>query len=124
MSIDRYAKFISEQARIAKLDEAKQLNEEWKGWYVKEVHNDGNPYKGERGGGQEEGNRVYGTLGHKDGHEHEFEVTAQGRHSGNLRVNDGKSLERTEVNDLEKTAHETAMRVWKRRQDPDHSSRR
>lgn len=120
MSVDRYAKFISEQARIAKIDEAKQLNEEWK---VKEVHNDGNPYKGEEGGGQEEGNRVRGTLVHKDGHTHEFEVTAQGRHNGTLHVN-GPSLPRTKVNHLEKSAHDAAIEVWTNHQDPDHSSRR
>ena len=140
MSIDRYAKFISEQARIAKLDEAKQLNEEWK---AKEVHNDGNPFEGEgSGGGQEEGNRVRGTLVHKDGHEYHFDVTGRGRNEKpDLRINE-KSLPRTNTNldimahsaakkarsnaveDLEKSAHDAAMEVWKKHQDPDHSSRR
>lgn len=139
MSIDHYVKFISEQALNNGMS-TPQLNEEWK---VKEVHNDGNPYEGEgSGGGQEEGNRVRGTLVHKDGHEYKFDVTGHGHNDRpDLHVNE-KSLPRTNTNlgvtpyhaaertrssaveNLGKTAHETAMKVWKSHQEPGHSSKR
>jgi hypothetical protein len=118
MSIDRYVKFISEQAINSGMS-TPQLNEEWK---VKEVHKGDNFYSGERGGGQEEGTPVSGTLVHRNGHVHKFTVNSQGRHSGTTRFNErGRGAP---VKDLETSAHEKAMKVWEKKQNPDHSSRR
>jgi|LakMenEpi03Aug12_release.lakeMendotaPanAssembly.Ray.scaffolds.fasta_scaffold00051_89 hypothetical protein len=71
-NIDRYAKFISEQARIARLDGPKQLSEEWTAHEVnaEPLHpdNDGRGY----GGHDPDVPLVSGKLHHTDGHTAEF----------------------------------------------------